>query len=46
MMPKLYQVALGMAYLHEKNIIHCDLKAVCATLSHFFIYNLDPNVVG
>lgn len=35
MIPKLYQVALGMAYLHERNIIHCDLKAVCATLVHF-----------
>lgn len=32
MIPKLCQVASGMAYLHGRNIIHCDLKAVCAIL--------------
>ena len=36
---QLYHVALGMAYLHGENIIHCDLKAVCAfTIQLSFVH--------
>ena len=37
MVGKLYQIALGMAYLHGKNVIHCDLKAVSILLYNFHL---------